>query len=31
MTNFESILKEKDAIRDLKDGEKLATQSDLFM
>ena len=27
----ESILKEKEAVRDLKDGEKLATQSGLFM
>lgn len=29
--NLESILKEKDSVRDLKDGEKLATQSGLFM
>lgn len=29
--NVENILKEKEAVRDLKDGEKLATQSGLFM
>lgn len=29
--NVENILKEKEAVRDLKEGEKLATQSGLFM
>ena len=31
MTNLESILKEKNSFRDLKDGEKLATQAGLFI